>query len=100
MSRMPVRLISKVRGTGVAVSVSTSTSALIDLMASLCRTPKRCSSSMTSSPRRLKRTSDESIRWVPTTTSTSPVPSPRTTSRAWPPVRNRLRVSTRTGRGP
>ena len=50
---MPVRLISSVRGIGVAVSVSTSTSARSCLIRSLCCTPKRCSSSTTSSPRSL-----------------------------------------------
>ena len=50
---MPVRLISSVRGIGVAVSVSTSTFARSRLIFSLCCTPKRCSSSITSSPRSL-----------------------------------------------
>ena len=52
---MPVRLISRVRGMGVAVRVSTSTSAFSRLIDSLWVTPKRCSSSTTSRPRRLKR---------------------------------------------
>ena len=50
---MPVRLISSVRGIGVAVSVSTSTSVFSCLIASLWLTPKRCSSSTTSRPRSL-----------------------------------------------
>ena len=53
---MPVRLISSVRGMGVAVIVSTSTLVRSFLMASLCCTPKRCSSSMTSRPRSLNST--------------------------------------------
>src|SRR5260370_105098 len=48
---MPVRLISSVRGIGVAVRGSTSTSARSALIASLWLTPKRCSPSPTSSPR-------------------------------------------------
>ena len=71
-SRMPVRLISSVRGIGVAVSVSTSTSALSCLICSLWLTPKRCSSSTTSRPRSLNSMSSDSSRWVPMTTSTSP----------------------------
>jgi len=41
-----------VRGIGVAVSVSTWTSARSSLRRSLSLTPKRCSSSMMTSPRR------------------------------------------------
>ena len=69
---MPVRLISSVRGIGVAVRVSTSTSAWSALIGSLWPTPKRCSSSTTSSPRFLNFRSWASSRWVPMTTSTSP----------------------------
>ena len=47
---MPVRLISRVRGIGVAVSVSTSTLVVSCLICSLWVTPKRCSSSTTSRP--------------------------------------------------
>ena len=72
MSRMPARDICRVRGIGVAVSVRTSTSFFIALIASLCATPKRCSSSTTRSPRSRKRTSFESRRWVPIRTSTLP----------------------------
>ena len=97
MSRMPVRLISRVRGMGVAVRVNTSTPALRALIASLCWTPKRCSSSTTSSPRLLNLTSADSSRWVPMTRSTSPEASPAVTARAWGPVRKRLSISTRTG---
>ena len=46
-----------VRGIGVAVSVSTSTSARSAFSCSFWRTPKRCSSSITSRPRRLNFTS-------------------------------------------
>ena len=47
---MPVRLISNVRGMGVAVSVKTSTPVWSFLIISLCVTPKRCSSSTTNRP--------------------------------------------------
>ena len=96
-SRMPVRLISSVRGIGVADSVSTSTPALSALICSLCDTPKRCSSSTTSRPRSLNSMSSESSRWVPITRSTSPDRTPSATARAWPGVRNRDSTSTRTG---
>lgn len=72
MSRMPMRLICRVRGIGVAVSVRTSTFSLSFLIFSLCATPKRCSSSMIRSPRFLKTTSLERTRCVPITTSTCP----------------------------
>ncbi len=45
----------RVRGIGVAVSVNTSTSVRKALSLSLSRTPKRCSSSITTSPRSLNR---------------------------------------------
>jgi hypothetical protein len=53
ISRMPVRLISSVRGIGVADIVRTSTAVRICLMNSLCSTPKRCSSSTMTRPRSL-----------------------------------------------
>ena len=65
MSRTPVSAMYSVRGMGVAVRVSTSTSVRSFFSVSLCVTPKRCSSSMISSPRSLKLTSAESRRWVP-----------------------------------
>ena len=65
-----------VRGIGVAVSVSTSTSARSALIASLWRTPKRCSSSMISRPRRLNFTSLDSSLCVPTTMSMAPAAMP------------------------
>ena len=77
---MPVRLISRVRGMGVADMVSTSTSVRSFLMDSLCWTPKRCSSSMTSRPRSLNSMPSTSSRWVPMTQSTSPVFNPATTA--------------------
>ena len=76
-SRTPVMLMCSVRGIGVAVSVSTSTWLRSCLMRSLCVTPKRCSSSTTSSPRSLNVTSLDSSRCVPITTSTEPSCKPR-----------------------
>ena len=54
---MPSRLMCKVRGMGVAESVSTSTVVRRVLSHSLSSTPKRCSSSMITSPRSLNATS-------------------------------------------
>ncbi len=72
MSRTPVSVMYSVRGIGVAVSVSTSTSVRIFFSVSLCVTPKRCSSSMISSPRSLKPTSAENRRCVPIMISIAP----------------------------
>ena len=72
MSRMPTSDMFSVRGIGVAVSVSTSTFLRICLMRSLWATPKRCSSSTTSSPRSLNTTSFDSRRCVPTRMSSLP----------------------------
>ena len=52
-SRTPVSASCRVRGIGVAVSVSTCTSARSALSRSLCATPKCCSSSTTTRPRSL-----------------------------------------------
>ncbi len=57
---------------GVAESVSTSTDVRSCFTRSLWVTPKRCSSSTTRRPRRLKCTSFERSRCVPMTTSTEP----------------------------
>ena len=57
MSRTPESDICSVRGMGVAVSVSTSTCSRSSFICSLCCTPKRCSSSMTTSPRSFGATS-------------------------------------------
>ena len=68
----PAATACSVRGIGVAVIVSTSTVARSCFSRSLCSTPNRCSSSMTTRPRSLNFTSFESSRCVPTMTSTSP----------------------------
>ena len=57
---------------GVAVKVKTSTSARSDFRTSFCRTPKRCSSSMMTKPRRIKLTSLDKSLWVPMTMSIVP----------------------------
>ena len=72
MSRMPTSDMLSVRGIGVALIVSTSTFFFSCLIFSLCATPKRCSSSTTSSPRSRNSTSFDSSRCVPTMMSTLP----------------------------
>ncbi len=99
ISRIPVTAISRVRGIGVADIARTSTAVRSVLSCSLCSTPKRCSSSTTTSPRSLNRTSEPSSRWVPMTTSTRPSASPSRTSRASLSVWNRLSDLTVTGNG-
>ncbi len=86
-----------VRGIGVAVSVSTSTSVRSALSFSLSRTPKRCSSSMTTKPKSLKRIFPCSSRCVAMTMSTVPAATPAMTPAASLLVRKRDRLSTRTG---
>ena len=98
-SRTPERAMCSVRGIGVAVRVSTSTAVRSCLMRSLWVTPKRCSSSTTSRPRFLNRTSRERSRWVPTTTSTAPLASPATTAFCSLALRKRDSNSTFAGNG-
>ncbi|CKM50520.1 Uncharacterised protein [Mycobacterium tuberculosis] len=81
ISRIPARLISNVRGIGVALMVSTSTWVRSDLMCSLCSTPNRCSSSTTTRPRSFQPTPVCSSRWVPITMSTDPSARPSITAR-------------------
>ena len=71
---------------GVAVMVKMSVSERRRLKCSLCVTPKRCSSSTMTSPRFLKETSWERMRWVPIRTSTSPRARRSTVDRARLPV--------------
>ncbi len=78
-----------VRGIGVAVSVSTSTSARSAFSASFWRTPKRCSSSMITRPRRVNFTSGESSLWVPITMSSVPSAMPLIALLISLPVRKR-----------
>ncbi len=87
-SRSPKMTIAAVRGMGVAVITSRSGSAAssersrpLSRSAARCSTPKRCCSSMTTTPRARKRTSSVNKAWVPTTMSTDP--SRRPSSTAW-----------------
>ena len=75
-SRSPSSAMPSVRGMGVAVRVSTSTSARSCFIASLWRTPKRCSSSMMSRPRFLNWVDSLRSLCVPTTMSTEPSAMP------------------------
>ena len=74
---MPVTAISSVRGIK-AWQTRDSTSTLVRraFSVSLCPTPKRCSSSMMTSPRSLNLIFGFSSLCVPMTTSTVPVSSP------------------------
>ena len=67
ISRTPVSASCNVRGIGVAVSVSTCTSALSCFSRSLCATPKCCSSSTTSRPRSANSIDFASSACVPMT---------------------------------
>ena len=78
---MPSRLMCRVRGIGVAESVSTSTVDRKVFSHSLSSTPNRCSSSMTTRPRSLKATSFCRMRWVPIRMSTPPAAARLRTSR-------------------
>ena len=98
ISRSPPIAICSVRGMGVAVSVSTSTWVRSSLSRSLWVTPKRCSSSMTSRPRSLKRTSRDSSRCVPTTTSSLPSASAASVFCCSALLRKRDSTATRTGK--
>ena len=99
MSRTPDSDICMVRGMGVADSVSTSMDSRRFLNCSLCPTPKRCSSSMITSPRSCGFTSRDSSRCVPTRMSTSPSWNPRSASACCAGVRKRESTSTLTPNG-
>ena len=94
---MPDRDIWSVRGMGVALSASTSTPSLRSFSFSFCLTPKRCSSSITSSPRSWKRVSFLKREWVDMTMSTSPLASLASTSLRRAGVLKRLMLSMVTG---
>ena len=100
MSRILVSDMCRVRGIGVAVRVRQSMLVFSSLSRSLCLTPKRCSSSITSNPRFLNVTSFWISRWVPTTTSTPPPATAATTARCSCLLRNRDSISTCTGNAP
>ena len=99
-SRRPSSAMPSVRGIGVAVSVSTSTSARSAFIASLWRTPKRCSSSTISRPRRLNLTSPDSSLCVPTMMSMVPSSRPSIAALISLAVRKRDISATFTGHWP
>ena len=99
MSRTPDSDICMVRGMGVADSVSTSMDSRKFFSCSLCCTPKRCSSSMMTSPRSCGFTSRESSRCVPTSTCTSPLAKPARAAFCCSGVRKRESTSTVTPKG-
>ena len=96
-SRTPARLMCRVRGMGVAVRVRTSTSFRSFFSRSLWATPKRCSSSTTTSPSAWNDTSAPSSRWVPMRTSTFPAAASFRTAFTSSGVRIRETASIRTG---
>ena len=67
IARMPAMHMYMVRGMGVADRESTSTDVATDLTLSFWRTPKRCSSSTTSSPSRVSRAAQlgQTYSWSP-----------------------------------
>ncbi len=97
ISRTPVSASCKVRGIGVAVSVSTCTSALIDFSRSLWETPKCCSSSTISRPSSVNVIDFASSAWVPTTMLMEPSAMPLRTSLASLAVTMRESCATLTG---
>ena len=97
MSLTPDSDICSVLGIGVAVSVSVSTFLLNFLNLSLWITPNFCSSSTTRSPSDLNETSSWRSRWVPITTSTSPLPTPEITFSCSGTERKRDSIRTLTG---
>ena len=89
--------MASVRGIGVAVSVKTSTSARSFLSTSFCLTPKRCSSSMTTNPKRAKFTFSDKSLCVPTTISIVPFSRPSRTCVLCLALLKRESSATRTG---
>ena len=98
MSRIPLSAMFSVRGMGVADSVSVSTCRARSRSFSLWVTPKRCSSSMISSPRSLNSTFLASSLWVPMSRSTLPSFTLASTSFTCAGVRKRDSTSTVTGK--
>ena len=107
MSRSPKTTMAAVRGMGVAVITSRSGSRPwpsaprpLARRAARCSTPKRCCSSMTTTPRERKPTRSVRRAWVPIRRSTEPSARP-----AWRAVRSAAPVllvsrATRSGRRP
>ncbi|MNS89231.1 hypothetical protein D3C72_1232370 [compost metagenome] len=96
-SRKPSSAMPRVRGIGVAVRVSTSTSARSAFSASFWRTPNRCSSSMMTRPRRVNFTSSDSSLCVPMTMSMVPSAMPLNACVISLPLRKRDNSAMRTG---
>ena len=97
-SWMPASAACRVRGIGVAVMVSTCTPCRSRCSAALWRVPKRCSSSMITRARSLKRSCGDSSAWVPTTIRTEPSASPWRTACASLARPSRDSCSTRTSK--
>ena len=98
ISRMPESAMFSVRGMGVAERVRVSTCRAFSRSRSLAATPKRCSSSMMSSPRSWNATFFCNNLWVPMSRSTLPCAVRSRMSFACPALRNRLSTSTVTGK--
>ena len=99
MSRTPDSDICMVRGIGVAESVRTSIDSRRFFICSLWPTPKRCSSSMITSPKSYGFTSRERSRCVPTSTDTLPSANPASARDCSAGVRKRESTSTVTPKG-
>ena len=107
MSRSPKTTMAAVRGMGVAVMTSRSGSRPVpsaprplSRRAARCSTPKRCCSSITTTPSEEKTTASVRSAWVPTSRSTEPSASPPSTDvRSEAGVRL-VRRATRNGRVP
>ncbi len=97
ISRSPSSDMCSVLGIGVALMVRTSTLCRSCFKRSLCRTPKRCSSSTISNPRSLNTTSFDKSRCVPISTSTFPAATSSRAAFTSFGLRNRLANSIRTG---
>ena len=99
MSRVFTRAMCSVRGIGVAERASTSMPCFHCFIFSFWATPKRCSSSIMSSPRSWNTTSDWSRRCVPMMMSTFPSASRCRTSSVSLPATKRLIIATRRPKG-
>ena len=97
--------MAAVRGMGVAVITSTSgtrpaSPAPFERSAARCSTPKRCCSSITTTPSEWNATPSWMRAWVPMTRSTLPSARPASTSRRSVPLTRLVSSATRSGRSP
>ena len=76
-SRSPKSVRASERGIGVALITNRSGSSPLPSMRRRCPTPKRCCSSITSSPRRANSSDSWNSAWVPTATAICPRASAR-----------------------